>query len=141
MESLNASALPAGTRLLLDSAPVIYVLEGHRVHCARYLPLFERFEAGEIHLVVTPITIAEVLSGPLKSGAEALARRYRAALGSIAVVDIGADIAEDAARLRVRYGLKLPDALQLACALAIGADGVVTHDRDFGSVAGIRIFV
>jgi len=47
--------------------------------------------------------------------------------------------AESAARLRGQYGLKLPDAIQLASALAINADALVTHDRDFGKVRGLRI--
>ena len=46
---------------------------------------------------------------------------------------------EHAARLRGRYGLKLPDAIQLASALAINADALVTHDRDFDSVTGIPV--
>ena len=34
------------------------------------------------------------------------------------------------------YKLKLPDAIQLASALAINADALVTHDRDFAKVRG-----
>lgn len=44
-----------------------------------------------------------------------------------------------AARLRIRYGLKLADAIQLASALAINADALVTHNRDFSKVAGITV--
>jgi predicted nucleic acid-binding protein len=39
-----------------------------------------------------------------------------------------------AAQLRVQYRLKLPDAVQLASALDIGAAALVTHDRDFSKV-------
>jgi len=55
------------------------------------------------------------------------------------VVSLDADIAESAARLRGSYGLKLPDAVQLASALAINADALVTHDRDFSRVSGITV--
>ena len=44
-----------------------------------------------------------------------------------------------AARLRVRYRLKLPDAVQLATAIASGAYGLVTHDRDFSTVRELPI--
>jgi predicted nucleic acid-binding protein len=54
-------------------------------------------------------------------------------------VDFNSDIAESAARLRGKYGLKLPDALQVASALSINAAALVTHDRDFSSVRGLRI--
>jgi predicted nucleic acid-binding protein len=139
MEAVDAAAIPAGALLLVDSAPIIYTLEGHPRFAARFAPLFERHAAGEIFLAVTTVSIAEVLSGPLKAGEEALAKRYRAALEAWQVVDLDADIAESAARLRSVYALKLPNAIQLASALSINADALVTHDRDFAKVVGIRV--
>lgn len=44
-----------------------------------------------------------------------------------------------AAQLRAQYRLKLPDAIQLATALDIGAAAFVTHDRDFSRVSGVEI--
>ncbi len=139
MEPLNAAKLPAGALLLVDSAPIIYTLEAHERFAERFAPMFQRHAAGELLLAVTTITIAEVLTGPLKAGEEALAKRYRAVLETWRVVDFNSDIAESAARLRCQYGLKLPDAIQLASALAINADALVTHDRDFADVRGLRV--
>jgi predicted nucleic acid-binding protein len=140
MEPLNVDSFRDGALVLVDTAPIIYTLEGHRRFATRFKPLFRRHEAGEIALAVTTVTIAEVLTGPMKAGAEALARRYRAALEMWTVVDFTGDIAEGAARLRGHYGLKLPDAIQLASALAINADALVTHDRDCDRVTGIPVF-
>ena len=139
MEELNAAALTGGALVLVDSAPIIYTLEGHERFAARFAPLFQRHALGELTLAVTTITIAEVLTGPLKAGEEALAKRYRAVLDAWQVVDLSSDIAESAARLRGKYALKLPDAIQLASALAINADALVTHDRDFADVRGMRV--
>ena len=139
MEELNAAALTGGALVLVDSAPIIYILEGHERFAARFAPLFQRHALGELTLAVTTITIAEVLTGPLKAGEEALAKRYRAVLDAWQVVDLSSDIAESAARLRGKYALKLPDAIQLASALAINADALVTHDRDFADVRGMRV--
>lgn len=139
MESLSSAELPDGALVLVDTAPIIYTLEGHRTLAAHFVDLFRRGEAGQIDLAVTTVTLAEVLTGPLKAGQEALARRYRAVLEEWRVVDFNADLAEAAARLRGHYGLKLPDAIQLASALAINADALVTHDRDFKRVTGIRV--
>jgi predicted nucleic acid-binding protein len=47
------------------------------------------------------------------------------------VVDLTADIAESAARLRASLGLKIADAVQASSAIAVNADALVTHDRDF----------
>ncbi|MBK8741671.1 MAG: PIN domain-containing protein [Betaproteobacteria bacterium] len=125
--------------MLMDSSPIIYTLEAHPQLAARYKALFARHAAGEFSLAVTTITIAEVLTGPLGAGEDALAKRYRAVLESWHVVELTADIAETAARLRARHKLKLPDAIQLASALAINAHALVTHDRDFAKVRGIRV--
>ena len=122
MESLDPisalHAIASGALLLVDSAPIIYTLEGHPTLAQRYAELFARHAAGELRLAVSTVTIAEVLTGPLKAGNETLAIRYRALLETWIVVAMDAKIAESAARLRARYGLKLPDAVQLASALA-----------------------
>jgi predicted nucleic acid-binding protein len=93
-----------------------------------------------VQFAVTTITIAEVLTGPLRAGDDALGRRYRAVLESWRVVALDTGLAEDAARLRARFKLKLADAVQAAAALAVNADALVTHDRDFARVKGLRVF-
>ena len=139
MEPLDAAALPDGALVMVDSAPIIYVLEGHPKLAPRFQLLFDRHAKGEIAFAVTTITIAEVLTGPLSAGNEALVKRYRAVLESWQVIEITADIAESAARLRASLKIKLPDAIQAASAIAINADALVTHDRDFSRVTGLRV--
>jgi predicted nucleic acid-binding protein len=78
--------------------------------------------------------LAEVLAGPFKAKQTALAKRYEKALGRYHVVPLSAQVAGMAAQLRVQYRLKLPDAVQLASALDMGAAALVTHDRDFSKV-------
>ena len=139
MEPIDANAFPQGSLLLVDSAPIIYRLEGHPKYAGRYEAMFARHDAGELLLAVTTISIAEVLTGPLGAGGEALAKRYRSVLESWRVVELTTEIAETAARLRGRHKLKLPDAIQLASALSINAEALVTHDRDFAKVRGLRV--
>jgi predicted nucleic acid-binding protein len=79
------------------------------------------------------------LTGPFKVGQTALAKRYEKALSQYKVIAVSAAIAALAAQLRARYRLKLPDAIQLASALDIGAAALVTHDRDFSQVSGMPI--
>jgi predicted nucleic acid-binding protein len=139
MEPIDISRLPPDALLVLDSAPIIYLLEDHPRFRRRFEPIFEAHEGGHVRFAVTTITIAEVLTGPLGAGEEVLARRYRSILESWQVVDMDAAIAESAARMRGLFRLKLADAVQVASALAINADALVTHDRDFSSVAGLRV--
>lgn len=139
MEPLDVSTLADGSLLLVDSAPIIYVLEGHRTLAPRFRPLFDRQADGELSFAVTTITIAEVLTGPLRVGDEALAGRYRIVLESWYVVELSTDIAERAARLRTHARLRLPDAVQAASAIAINADALITHDRDFSKLTALRV--
>lgn len=136
MESDSLLAhLPSRATVVMDTAPVIYLLEGNAEHLPGFLPIFRAAERGEIQILLTPVTLAEVLAGPLKARKEALAERYESALTEglgWKVVDLTPALAAKAARLRVRYGLKLPDAFQLAATLTHSADALVTHDRDFG---------
>ena len=123
-----------GVTMLVDTAPWIYVLEDHPVFAQRFTGLFEAAELGRIQLALTTITLAEVLTGPFKAKQTALAKRYEKTLGRYHVVPMSAQVAAMAAQLRVQYRLKLPDAVQLASALDIGAAALVTHDRDFSKV-------
>jgi predicted nucleic acid-binding protein len=128
-----------GALLLIDSAPIVYVLEGHPQLAARFDGLFERHAAGRLRFAVTTLALAEVLAGPAQRGDQALLERYRATLLSWNLVPLDAEIAASAARLRAAARLKLPDAVQAASAFAIGADALVTHDRDFSRLRGLRV--
>jgi predicted nucleic acid-binding protein len=123
----------------VDTTPIIYLLEGNAQFLPLFIGLFEAEAAGELQIVISTITLAEVLTGPLRSGNDALAHRYEKALDHYTVAPVTSALAATAARMRARYGLKLPDAIQLATALDEEAAALVTHDRDFARVEGLTI--
>ena len=133
--------LREGATVLVDTAPWIYLLEDHAEFAPRFVGLFEAAERGQIQLALSTVTLAEVLTGPFKAGQTALAKRYETAMGTYQVVPLSAAVASLAAQLRVQYRLKLPDAVQLASALQIGAAALVTHDRDFSAVQGLPVLM
>ena len=139
MGPLDLKGLPDQALLLMDSPPIIYFLDGHPTLGPRFKPLFEAHAAGHLRFAVTTVTIAEVLTGPLKASDGALARRYRAILESWQPIPLDVDIAEGAARLRATLSLKLADAVQAASALAVNAAALVTHDHDFSRVQSLRV--
>ena len=116
MEPLDLSALPDAALLLIDSGPIIGFPEGHTKFAPRFRPLFEAHGAGRLNFAITTIPIAEVLTGPLQAGDDALAQRYRAILETWRPIALDVDIAESAARLRASLRLKLADAIQAASA-------------------------
>lgn len=134
---IDIAALPPGGRVTVDSAPIIYFLEGNQHFAPRYERLFGQAEAGSYELVISTVTLAEVLTGPLRTGNEALAERYRRALTARpawCLTDLTASIAHRAARLRGSFKLRLPDAVQVATALETASIALVTHDRDFSAL-------
>jgi predicted nucleic acid-binding protein len=131
--------LQDGDLVVVDTAPLIYLLEDHPRFAPRFLGLFEAAEQGRLNIAISTITVAELLVGPLKQGQDALAKRYEKALSGFELVPVSLEIASTAARLRAATGLRLPDALQAATALEIGATALVTHDRDFSKLQGLRV--
>jgi predicted nucleic acid-binding protein len=134
-------ALGAGP-VAVDTAVFIYLIEEHQ----RFLPaaraLFARADQGELEIVTSAITLLEVLVIPYRSRDEALALRYEAILtGSRGVRLIEPDQAQlrTAAQLRAVHGIRTPDALQMAAALTTRCSALVTNDRRFPSLAGLRV--
>jgi predicted nucleic acid-binding protein len=135
------AGLKPGDLVVVDSAPLIYLLDGHPTFAPLFAGLFEADERGVLQIAISTIAMAEVLAGPFKHGQEVLAKRYEQALGAFEVVPVSHQIAVTASRLRARTGLRLPDALQAATALEIGAVALVTHDRDFARLEGLRVIL
>jgi len=126
----------------LDTCVFIYLIKEHPDHLPILAPLYAAVDAGQLPAVTSALTILEVLVVPLRHGDAALAVRYEALLrGSrgLETVDVSAAILRDAAALRASTGLRTPDAIQLATALARGCSALVTNDRAFPSVRGLRV--
>jgi len=133
--------LPNGAMVLVDTAPFVYILESNQHFAERFAGLFEDADNGKLQLVLSSITLAEILTGPWQARKAALAKRYEKALSQYRIEPVSVAIASLAAQLRAQYRLKLPDAIQLATALEIGAVALVTHDRDFSRVKDLPVMM
>ena len=93
-------------------------------------------------LNISAITLAEVMAGPLAADNEILAAQYREVLcrsPGWQTVPVDENVAIEAARLRTRYRLRLPDAIQVATAIVTRSWGLVTHDSALAKVKDIRV--
>jgi len=139
---MEVAELPEGAWVTVDTAPIICLMEDHPTLLGSYLPVFERIEAGTLHGVVSTVTLAEFLTGPLRNSDEILADRYYQTLANSHnwhIQALDAPLSFTAARIRTRYGLKLPDAIQVATAIYSRSSALITHDRDFSNVPEIPI--
>ncbi|MEC4812719.1 MAG: PIN domain-containing protein [Scytonema sp. PMC 1069.18] len=135
-------ALEGVSRLFLDTAPVIYFVERNPQFVDLVDPIFDRLEA-DITAVVSGITLSECLVGAMRLGLVDLEQAFVDVLQQeeVVFVEINAAIAREAARIRVRYNLQLPDALQVAAALMASCQAFLTNDAVFKRVTELRVLV
>jgi len=123
----------AGKLVFVDTMPFIYHIEEHPV----YVETVEAFFVGALRdqhyrLMTSVITLGEVLVQPYRKGDDVLVAEYEGIIcgtDDLLVMPIDRITSRKAARLRVDYSLKTPDALQLASALVNGADYFLTNDK------------
>jgi predicted nucleic acid-binding protein len=94
--------------------------------------------------VASPVTLAECLVMPIRLGQTQTQQDFIDLLTNtdgILFVPITASVSQKAAEIRVTYGLKLPDALQIAAALVAGCDAFLTNDAALQRVTDLQIIV
>jgi len=143
-EMTITEALSGVQTLFLDTAPVIYYVEGH----PDYLPIverfFERIDEGLLTAVTSPITLSECLVLPYRLNAEWLAEHFSALIvngGNTLFLPINDEIATEAARFRAEYNLSLADALQCATALNASCDAFLTNDLTLKRARELNVLV
>ena len=115
--------------VVLDADVVIGALDASDAHHPMATERFLAWDAASIARLLSPVTLTEVLVGPATEPAVLRsARRAIAALG-IAVHAPNEAIAVEAARLRGRHPISLPDAYVLATARQLGSQPV-SFDRN-----------
>ncbi|GBC95604.1 hypothetical protein HRbin16_01396 [bacterium HR16] len=130
-------------RIFLDTAPIIYHVEG----VALYQPLtdliFSRIGEGALVAVTSCITLAECLVHPYRRGDMQLVQQFKNVITRGRNTRyVGVDsVVEQAAELRARYNLTLIDSLQIASAIADGCDSFLTNDLALKRVTGMNILV
>lgn len=138
------AALEGVRRLAVDTAPLIYLVEGHRQFGPPVRSVIERAEEGDLVLVSSVLTLTEVLTLPFSKGATEIADAYKALLLQtpyLRLEPIGPQVAESAARLRAQHRLTTPDAIQLAVAQEAGCEAFLTNDLGLRRVEAPTVLV
>lgn len=128
--------------VFIDTAPIIYLVEGSPAYLPALLEFFGRVDRGALSAVTSPITLAECLVAPLRSGRADIASDFEQTIlhaPNTSCIPLSPSIATHASRLRVELNLTLLDALQVACALESGCDAILTNDATLQRVLDVRI--
>lgn len=133
-----------GQRVFIDTAPLIYWFEENPAYSAKMKFFFDEITTKHIPLVTSMVTYIEVLSYPEKQGARELVSAYREYLlnsEQIRIHPLDVSVADAAVRLRCLYSLRTPDAIQLATAQICDCDFVLSNDKSWKKVTGMRVLL
>lgn len=127
--------------IYLDTCPLIYFIEENPAYLQPVKEIIGKIDSGECQGASSLLTLIEVLVNPLKKGAMDIVAQYKDALlnGPIKLHPIGEELANKAAEIRAKYGMKIPDAIQISTAIHIGADVFVTNDYKLKKVSEIHV--
>jgi predicted nucleic acid-binding protein len=113
-------------RIMFDTAPIVYFIEEHEEFGEIANEIFKMIKNDfSYRSFSSVITITEVLTQPLRK----------------VIYSIDPIIAEKAAELRAKYGIKTPDAIQLAVGIENNGTLFITNDNALKRVNEINVLV
>ena len=133
-----------GKTVGLDTAPIIYFIEGNPLYVEMMRTFFLAVQKDEFSVVTSTITLLETLVVPLRHGNINLAQQYRDILLKTkghTTISLFPNIAEEAARLRASYNISTPDSIQMATAIFGGASFFLTNDTHLPSLPNLKTLV
>lgn len=139
-----ADALKGVTRLFLDTAPFIYLVERNPHYFDVVFSIFESIDDGHVAGITSPVTLTECLVVSYRLQSFALRQEYIDQIvhgPNTTFVTLDDRIASQAADFRARYNLGLADAMQAATATLSGCEALLTNDTGFRRVVEARVLL
>ncbi len=127
-------------RIGLDTNVLIYYIEEHPVFLEKVEPLIDWIADGRVIGITSYVTLLELLVKPIKEKRSDLVDQYKKILTSqLEMVSLDESVSLKAAELRAKYGIKTPDAIQLASVISKNGDAFITNDRRLETIEEIRV--
>lgn len=133
---------PSGSRIYLDTAPIIYSVEEHESYWTVLRPVWAFLKNGEIEVVTSELSMLETLVRPLRNEDADLITAYETLLtaSQVELIPITVSVLRNAAELRAEQNLKTPDSIHAATASLPNCDFLVTNDG-FRRIRGLDVVV
>lgn len=112
--------------IYLDSCVLIYAVEDETADGQKVRQRLA--DLGDEEVLISSLVVMECVTGPLRDEDQVLYDHYMRALSQFELGDLGVEHYVRAAQLRVKRGLKTPDALHLAAAQMHGCREIWTRD-------------
>ena len=139
-----SDALSGVTRLLLDTNPVIYILERDPAFKDQTWKVLHEAAVQGIQLVISPLTLIEVLSKPEMSEDELqLYAEFCLSTNEIEFQPLNCD---DTFAVRIGFfrrttGVKTPDCIQFASSERLRCDAILTNDIQYRNHAPCKAII
>ena len=136
--------IPADSKIMLDTAPIIYYIEDIDPYVTILNPLFDNIARGVNVAVTSVITLIEVLTKPILDGNRELEEKFRLYLTNsknLEMISVTPDIGEQSSIFRAKYNLRTPDAIQAAVAKLSECSFLITNDKTFGRIGEINVII
>jgi len=122
-------------KIALDTNILIYFLEGIEPQASKVEQILSRFMKGQDEGIISTIAIAEVLTGFYIAGDIQKATQVKKLLNDLTlnnfkIVPVTFEVADSAASLRAKRGVRLPDSLIVGTAINQQADHIYSQDKD-----------
>lgn len=127
--------------IALDSNIFIYNLEQNPHYTQFTDVLFNRLILNDLKAVTSIISLTEILSYPETEKVEKQIVEDFFNTPNLQVSDVDQEIARKAAKIRRKYGFRLPDSVQLATALQAKAKAFVTNDERLKTLKELKIIL
>lgn len=113
----------------LDSNIFIYLFEENPQFIKNCRLIFNSLDQGRLKAITSVISIIEALSYPATPPVLKGIQEGFKNMSNLTTLDVGLNIGIEAARIRREYGVRLPDAIQLATAKLSRVKAFITNDQ------------
>ncbi|HUK88872.1 MAG TPA: PIN domain-containing protein, partial [Blastocatellia bacterium] len=106
--------------------------------------VFDQIDNGYMTAVTSPVTLAECLVVPYRTGDAKLQQDFLDLIvygNNTVFVSVDREVGRRAAEIRAAHNITLPDALQIATALVAGCQGLLTNDATLKRVTQLNVIV
>jgi predicted nucleic acid-binding protein len=128
----------------LDTSVFIFEVEAHPKYIELTHSIFQWLKSPAGMGVTSTITMLEILVHPYRDSDDDLVDNFYALLSTyphLTWAETTLEIADNAARLRAKHGLRTPDAIQAATAMAHAATGFISNDPIFRRVPDFETLI
>lgn len=134
---------PRGSRVYLDTAPIIYSVEEHESYWPVLKPLWDSLKKGEIEVVTSELSVLETLVVPIRNEDTDLTAGYEILLtdSHVELIPITVPILRTAAYLRATQNFKTPDAIHAATATLSNCDHLISNDSGFRRITTVDVII